>query len=1171
MQQRAERSTSSHRGHRWLTLTALLAVSTFYTFGQNTSSGSISGTITDGAGAVMSHAQIIITNQATGLSRTVTSSDGGYYSAESLPGGDYTLIISNPGFKKIVVKDFHLDPGVRRGADEVLSLGEVTSEVTVEASTIGVQTESSESGGTISSKQVSQLMLNGRNFQTLATIVPGVTAVSGANQLGEGGATGTVQLSVGGTSIEQTVYTIDGVYDSVPSGLITLAVTPTLDSIAEFRILKNNYGAKYGYAGSGQVLVETKSGSRTFHGTGYDYLRNNDLGTAKNFFFKPGTPYGLHQNIFGYSLGGPVMIPHLYNSNRDKGTFFFAGGEWRRTASSQFLTRAFFPQNMRNGDFSASKSLPAAGQLKPLDATSTALLTGRGLNPANCLSTDSNGKLTQINQTCMDPLSVALMNAYFPLPNAVVPGQFNNYVNTKAQRVQQSDVIYRLDHSINDKNQLMARVMYEEVNVIKAARNYNDPAPDPGAAVYSTGLNALVRWTSSFTPHITNSVQIAESFAKTASTLTGRYTIPAGVTIPRPLGNEPLNRIPSIQIDGGWSWLGVGAYPTYSKDGLGIIGDDLSWLKGNHVLQAGGVYMIGIRRANVATGNVPQGNNVFTGVHTGDPAADFLLGVNTSFVQIDSQRSGVFHYRWFESYLQDDWKATPRLSINAGVRWTYYGPTTRDGNTLANFSPSTFDPTQAPVVSTAGGLAVNSSNQAITSTGTLANATNGLVIAGQNGVPNGIVIPRKGYFAPRLGFAYLLTSDGKTSIHGGYGIGYTQAALQNTVILLPNPPFTKNITIFNSLMSNPAAGTAGAPSVQSLQAINQDFRAGMIQTFSLSVEREVIPHAVMTLAYAGNVQQHILSTQLDANFPASQTTPGTTACAAAAANTTIAPSASYQFDPCLNTAATVKSYYRPYKGYDQILSTMSGGSGSYHSGQAGLVYRAKNLTFNLAYTFSRSLTNVVPANPGSNGGGGVGYNSNATFQNPRNLRAEYGRPDFDRSHVFTVAPVWDLPYFKNSNHFLERQLLSRWSLSGLAVIESGFALTPSITLGDRGLAIRPNQIGTIKTQGSGKISAGESNYFVNAAATFQKPAYGFFGNAANGTIIGPKEVAVNVAIAKTMAMTERVGAKLTVEAFNVMNHPNISGISTTYGSGNFGQAISAGDQRIMEAALRISF
>ncbi len=1145
--------------------TFLIMFACVQTIAQSSGTSTLQGTVTDATGAAVPGAQVTVTDTRTGVTRTETTNASGFYSAQSLEGGDYSLKVTKSGFKTSNIQAIHLAPSTVLGLNPTLAVGDISAEVNVTADAVAVQTQTSESGGTISGKEVSQLMLNGRNFQTLATIVPGVTSVQGANQLTVGGAapSAQVQISVGGTSVEQTGYFIDGVYDSSGLGLF---VFPTIDSIQEFRVLKGNYGANYGFVGSGQILVQTKSGGKQFHGTVYDYLRNNSFGTARNFFYKNGTPYGLHQNIFGYSLGGPVFIPHVYNNDRGK-TFFFASGEWHLTNSSQALTRAFFPQAMRNGDFSASPTLPSTHSLM-LDANSQTLLAARGVNPATCLSAGPTGAINQINTSCMDPVAISLMNAYFPLPNDVVPGQFNNYVNTNPQRLFDSSVLYRVDHTINEKNQLMARYMYEEARILLAARNYNDPAPNPGAANYSTGLNAMARWTFIPSSNITNNLQISETYIKGTNTLSGDYTVPSGTTIPLPLGQDPLNRIPSMQINGGWNWLGVGAYPTYNHNGIGGISDDFSYLHGKHSFQVGGIYMFGITRANVATGNVPQGNFVFSGVHTGDPAADYLLGLDSTFVQINSQRAGVFHYRWFEAYIQDDYHPTPRLVANLGLRWSYYGPTTREGNQISNFDPSTFDPTEAPVVNTNGTLQTNPQGVPITASGNAANLTNGLLIAGQNGVPDGIINPRHNYFAPRVGFAYRITADGKTAVHGGYGIAYTQVSQQNTLILLPNPPYTKNITISNSLLSNPSAGTASAPSAQSLQAIGYDFRAGLIQTFSLTLEREVVPHGILSLAYAGNTQQHTLSTQLDANFPTNMTTPGTPACAAA--SPTPETSTNYQFDPCLNLGAS-ETYYRPYKGYAQILSTMSGGSGNYNALQAGFVYRTRDVTLNAAYTFSKSLSDVVPSNPGSNGGSGVGYDSSATFQNPHDVASEYGRPDYDRSHVFTSAVVYQLPFFHSSTNFLQHEFLSGWGLSGLAILESGYALTPSDTYGNAGLATRPNQLEPVRTRGSGKVGLGESNYFVDPTGLYQRPAYGFFGNARNGSITGPKEVSFDVSATKEFPIVQRLNAQLRIEAFNVFNHPNITSISTQYGSANFGQAISAGDPRIMEASFRLTF
>jgi hypothetical protein len=245
------------------TMAAVMALSTWMLPAQNAASGSLDGTVTDESGAVVPAAQVVVTNQANGVTKSVSSSGNGFYSAGTLQGGDYQLVVTKDGFRTNTIRNIHLDPGARRGVDVKLLVGATTAQVTVEADTVTVQTESGENGGTISAKQVSQLMLDGRNFQTLATIVPGVTAVTGANQLGPGGASngGQTQLSVGGTSVEQTAYIVDGIYDSVPSGNLTLSVLPAIDSIQEFRVLENNYGANYGSRARGRSWCRPKAGA----------------------------------------------------------------------------------------------------------------------------------------------------------------------------------------------------------------------------------------------------------------------------------------------------------------------------------------------------------------------------------------------------------------------------------------------------------------------------------------------------------------------------------------------------------------------------------------------------------------------------------------------------------------------------------------------------------------------------------------------------------------------------------------------------------------------------------------------------------------------------------------------------------------------------------------------
>ena len=366
--------------HRTFSLTplqliavVLLFVATGWIHAQ-TSTGAISGTATDPTGAKVVGATVTITNEGTGVSSALTTDGGGFYSAEGLGVGDYTIRVSKPGFEENVTSGIHLAPGQRSADNVVLKVGSESAKVTVSATAQQVNTQTAESGGTITSKQISNLMLNGRNFQTLAIAIPGVSSTSGADSLNGGGLEGGTTLIVNGNSVEYTTYTIDGVYNMNSGNLSNINILPIVDGIAEFRVLKDNYSAKYGFAGSGQVVVETKSGTDTFHGSAWDYLRNNAF-DANNYYST--TSQGLHQNIFGYTLGGPLMIPKLYNTDRKKKTFFFASNQWYVISQAQTSRGSVFPQAMRNGDFRASPTLPASGALT-LDAHSQALLAAEG-------------------------------------------------------------------------------------------------------------------------------------------------------------------------------------------------------------------------------------------------------------------------------------------------------------------------------------------------------------------------------------------------------------------------------------------------------------------------------------------------------------------------------------------------------------------------------------------------------------------------------------------------------------------------------------------------------------------------------------------------------------------------------------------------------------------------
>ena len=1072
-------------------------------------------------------------------------------------------------------------------------MGEVASTVTVEADAVAVQTESAELGGTVSSKEVSNLMLNGRNFQTLALIVPGVSAASGANALpnyGEGGYLGQTEIVVGGTSIEKTTYSIDGLFDMDPNALINVNVLPTIDSISEFRILKDNFSAKYGMAGAGQILVETKSGGSEFHGSGYEYVRNNYIGTAKPYETPASQGIAaLHYNIFGYTLGGPLMIPGVYNADRSKKAYFFAGGEWRiNHYPAAIHTRNMIPQAMRNGDFSASPSLTnttgCPGGLTPCLALTSGsanlLATYRGLTPSTCIGPDSAGRYDQLNLKCEDPVAAALLdpkNNLWPLPNDI--GSSVNYINNGTEQDSENDYNFRVDYNINENNLITARWTPEEVNNLRPSRNYNDPSPTPGSTVYSRGLNAMIRWTETIKPTLINSIQGGETFNKWLLGVTN-YGLPTGVTIAQAYANaDPLNRIPDISVNGGgtWAWMGVGAQPNYIHDGIGVASDDLSWTKGNHLLQTGLLYLWTIRHINASA--FPMGNFSFTGANAGDSAADLMLGLDATYQQTNEQASGRFHNRWFEAYVEDDWKVNPRLTLNLGVRWSYYRPTWEEGDQVTNFNAGSWVAAQAPIINTGGHETLNSSNQPLTSSGTVANLTNGLAFAGLGGTPRGFNNPHKDDFGPRIGFAYRLTNDGKTSIHGGAGTGYTQIAMLETSSLLSNPPFVQSATITNSLLSQPTAGgAAGAPGIPGLTVIGPDYRPTATTTYSLTLERQVIPNAIAQVAYAGSISKHVMAEGYNYNFALNGTTSGTATCAASGNNPLNSTSnpykgpavSSYSYDPCLNAGSVSTLYYAPYPGFGAISGTNNGGIANYNGLQTGMVWKLQSLTWNLAYTWSKAIEDVQPSNPGANGTG-VGYDQSASFQNPRNQRLDYGTPDFDRRHVFTSAWVYEAPFFAHSSNVLAREVLSGWGTSGLAVLESGLAISPALGVGNAGLATRPNQIASVTHPGDGKtFLTGHQSYL--SAASFQAPAWGEFGDARPGDVRNPKEIAFNVALDKNFPITERVFFKLRIEAFNVFNHPDTIIQGTWAGpTSSFGSVIGAGDARQMEFSGRMTF
>lgn len=1127
-------------------------------YGQAAATGAILGTVTDATGALVSDADVAITDATTGAEHTGKTNSSGLYDIEALPaaGTSYKVTIKKQGFKIFVVDGVVLHPSERRSLNASLEVGATTAEVTVEASAVHVETTSGESAGTITGSEVQQLQLNGRDFRGLALLIPGVNStaitgspVGGGAALNGGGLTGETPISVNGLGREMNNYTTDGAYNMNTGNMINLNVVQPIDSIAEFRILKDNYSAKYGVAGGAEIEVATKSGTQQFHGSAYNFLRNDAL-DARNFF-QPTVPI-LKQNIFGGSIGGPVVIPHLYNTSRTK-TFFFANVELRRRHVAAIARGAMIPEAMRNGDFSNSPTLTGGALM--LDSNAQRILSTE-YPGVSCLQSP-----TQINPACFDPNAVAIMNKFWPLPNNPAGG-FNNYINSNVEKFAGEDHTYRIDHNFSEKYRLLGRVSYENVRDNPPNLTWGaNPAPTQAQNIKTLAMNNLLQFSASISPTTINQFSWTQTYDKPQLTATGIFQsdLP-GLNIALPNGNvDPGKRLPNINMSSGWAGLTNAGFPQYASDGEQVLSEDFTKIKGSHTIQAGTMFIWGVKRQTDFA--QPEGNFTFTGVHTNDPVADFLLGLDASFSQANTRRRGYFRYHQSESYLQDDWRVKSGLTLNLGARVVYFSSDKMQGNGYSDFDPSKWDASQAPVVNPGGTLVTNSAGQPVTSTGSAANRLNGVVIAGQNGVPAGIFTTSP-HVAPRVGFAWDIFGNGKTSLRGGYGIGYGRIPFAIYNADLSNTPFESVVNLLNGSLSNPGLGTPGALTTQGIGTVGPpgaEYNPVRIQTWSLTLQRQIVQNGVLSLAYVGSHTNNVPGA-LDHNFPLPVSAPSISDPGCLQPGQSIA-SGGFQFDPCLNRGLVSSDYTRPYVGWGGINGSANSaaqynGVANYNSLQAGFNYRASSsLTFSAAYTLGHALSDVADR----------GFDARQTgngAQNPRNFGAEYGPPGYDRTHIFTSSYVWNLPFLRRHTDFAGK-VLGGWTFSGMTIIESGFVFTPGMSTSTNGLATRPNCVSAINTPKT------VSQWF--STTSLAAPAFGFFGTCGTGIIPGPGENTWNWSLYKTFAITERAHVEFRSEFFNVWNHPNFTAVSTNLGAGDFGQVTRALDPRQIELALRFTF
>jgi Carboxypeptidase regulatory-like domain/TonB-dependent Receptor Plug Domain len=1138
--------------------------------------GSITGTVKDPSGAAISGATVVVTSPDRGINRQTTTNAAGEYNESALSPGSYDVIVTGAGFKKYEAKDVKLDVGEKARVDVALEVGSISTEIVVQGENVAqVETQSSELAGTVSGKEITQLQLNGRNFTSLVTLVPGVSNQTGQDEPSVG-INGSVSFSMNGGRTEYNAWELDG-GDNMDNGSNgTLNVYPSIDAISEFKVLTSNYGAQYGRNGSGTVEVETKGGTKAFHGDAYEFVRN-DIFNAQNYFNSVGAggsgvvpPY--KKNDFGYTLGGPVYIPGVYNKDKQK-TFFFWSQEWRRERVPATFNVAVPYSAERTGNFNDVCPGPDC----PHDPNT-------GLPFAN-------------NQVPVDPVGTALL-PLIPVATADVPGSaiFNS---NSAQPTTWREELVRIDHNINSHNRVTFRYIHDSWFTVEPTTIWTGSAfPTVQTAFNGPGVSMVARLTSTISPTLLNEFVASYTTDHISFKSQGAYARPSGLAMGSIFNNGFGGKLPAINIGAGAAYGGGfyedpdGVWPEgpYNSNPTYTYRDNLTKIVGRHNLQFGAYFVAG--QKNELSSVQVNGSLNFdpsSPISTGNAFADLLMGNIASYTQGSNQLKFYNRYKILEPYFQDDWRVTDRLTLNLGLRVSLEG-TYRDRYHHAyNWDPAVYNAGIANAAQVDGDGSITGTQGALVPG--VGNPLLGLVVCGASGgavsiagfpdaAVGGTSNPGcvKGHLfnpAPRIGFAWDPRGNGKTAIRGGYGLFFEHAngnEANTEGMEGQTSPLLQSATQNNIVGYANIGGGALAPSFPfSFYSIPTQVVWPYMQQWHLDVQHELPDRSVLTVSYVGSKGTK-LGRQRDLNqlfpTPASQNPylPGQPITAADCGTLTNVglPNVSGVVNGQTITGQTAINLqtacgndanpYRPNQGISTITRLENKASSNYNALQVALRRTVGALSLSVAYTYSHSIDDSSDRYDG-------------TFVNSYNPAMSRASSNFDERHMLNVGYVYDLPFFKKTG--LTHSLLGGWQYSGIATFATGTPLTVTngTTYGDNagvgnsvGTGSYPDVIGKPSTgipPASQANSGSYSKFFYNPAA-FALPTGLTFGDAGRNFLRNPGRVNFDMALFKHFAIKESMAFEFRAEAFNVFNHPEWSGYSGSM-SCTGGPNNSAGD------------
>jgi hypothetical protein len=1064
----------------------------------------VTGTVTDETGGVLPGVTVTVRNVGTGFTRDVVTSAEGTYTAPLLPTGRYEVSFALTGFQTQTAGNITLHVNDRLQVDMVLKAGGVTETVEVTAAAQMIQPTAAVQT-LMSPTQVQELPLNNRNFVQLATLVPGVSSAL-ADEVGIG-LTSTVSVSINGARRNAVNWLVDGASNVDVGSNITLLSTPTLESIEEFKIITSSYAAEWPRSGGGIINVVTKSGTNDWRFSAYEFFRNDAL-NANSFFRKQsgcqadgtcldrsadGTvnfkdirenPAKLTYNNFGFTAGGPIKKDKL---------FVFYSQEWRKIERAPVDRSAAVPQ--------------------------AAWLT----DPANA---------NYVPPDQRDPEAVKLL-ALWPAPNV---GN-NRFLDSQPNEQDTRQEVVRLDWLISPTWRLMGRYTHDLSQTTEPGGLFFNTAI-PNIATTLTDVPGQVfvgQLTTTISPNMFNEF----SFQYSSNAITSKYgdnvrntRAALGLNIPEIYPENRESLLPQVTVSGlallGANQLFDNSYKNFT------FAENLTWQKGEHQLKGG--VLVAMEQKDELSGSATQGAFVF-GAGGGRTAfqnfltgnRDGACGAACTYVEPEREIGSQFRWQRYEFYLQDSWRATPRLRVDFGVRYSLQPGFKDENDLLTNFVPALYDRARAPQFdATAGRLLIGTGDP-----------LNGIVTANVNS-PYGRAINNtdKNNWQPRVGFSYDLTGEGSTVLRGGYGIYYDQPLmgifLQNAFV---NPPVNQNPQVLNARLSNPGAGTSPSTlPIVNLIGTSDPFDIPRTQQWNVGVQHQLYSRGVIDVSYVGSAGDDLIQ-PVDIN----------------------------QAQPADVVATGNLNRARPFPGFGTINMRQTTARSRYHgllvnfrhdAGRAGLL--------NLSYTLSRTKTDAT------NDRDAIDFP-----QNPLDLEAEYAIARTDRTHIFNASYVYELPFFKNSQGLL-KAALGGWQVSGITSIWSGPPISRvvnSFTEGGR-RGIRVNQVGDPFANLPANVPGGV--YWFNPAA-FAPPAQGQYGNTGRAIFRLPGVHQWDISLSKNFYAGDKARLQFRADFINAFNHTQLDpafiqnactvadcGASTN----GFGQITSTRNPREVQLSLK---